>query len=42
MELIVWESHSKNWMQWISDNGTPVRMEVLKMGIVSDLNVFKC
>ena len=30
------ETHGKTWMQWISSNGAPIRIEVLQVDIVTD------
>ena len=40
MECIVMETHGKTWMQWISSNGAPIRIEVLQVDIVTDFQFF--
>ena len=40
LECIVMETHGKTWMQWISSNGAPIRIEVLQVDIVTDFQFF--
>ena len=40
LECIVMETHGKTWMQWISSNGAPIRIEVLQVDVVPDFHFF--
>ena len=34
------ETHGKTWLQWISSNGAPIRIDVLQVDIVTDFQFF--